>query len=151
MRALFRLVALVIATVVVFGGCNLMQGGPGTLRNHARARILIKEVKGVCTVRTVPKSHPVLKNEETEIVWDIKVKDRCFDGYDFVLKWKAAGRNPTRCTEIASTDIGNSRQRLKCDLASEVADDNYFYSVWIRKTGEADRMLEDPDVEIITF
>jgi hypothetical protein len=155
MRFLVRII-FVVAVMVSLAGCggNGTQGGtpePDAGRHHARARILIKEDSGgVCVTRTVPNSHAVIKGEEDEIIWDIKVKDGCYPDHDFVLKWKVAGRNPTTCTEIASTDTGSSRQRLKCDLDPSAADGSYGYDVYVRKDG-VDTRIEDPDVEIVTF
>jgi hypothetical protein len=155
MRVLIRLVILVATTVVAFAACGGSGGGntngAGARKSHAAARILIKKDGGVCKSRTIPQHHMLLKDDENEIVWDVKVKDGCLSDSDVVLKWTVAGKNPTTCNEISSADSGQSKTRLHCDLTTTF-DVNYpyVYKVYLRKGG-VDTVIEDPDVEIVTF
>lgn len=140
MRALMPIVVMLLIV-----GCGGRNDNPGILGgHHAKVRILVKKVGGVCKTLTFPKRHAVLNGDEEELVWDIKVKDGCLDAVDLVVKWKDAGKNPSECAQVATNTHGNKRQ-IKCNLKSPVADGIYEYSVTV------DTQVEDPDVEIVTF
>jgi hypothetical protein len=138
--------------------------GPGAAKVHASARILLKENAG-CKSRTIPKSHILLKDDEDEIVWDIKQQGNCLPGdTQLVLKWVDIDpmdpskktvitdrtKVPTECLEINTKDNGN-KSKISCKLRADVTIDKKFaYQVYIRANG-VDTVIEDPDVEIIMF
>jgi hypothetical protein len=145
MRRAFTLsvFAFVIALAT---GCG--QQAQPLRKSHAAARILVKkDANGDCKSRTIPKHHMLLKDDEDEIVWDIKVKDGCLANADLVLKWTAM--NPTACAEV-STAANGSRSTIRCDLASYTLNTPYDYKIYLRANG-SDTLIEDPDVEIVEF
>lgn len=148
MRCLLKFIPAIVALMAV-AGCARSQ--PEIMAAHARVRVLVKKDNaGVCKSRTIPKSHAVLKGEETEIVWDIKVKDNCLDDSHLVLKWVDARKNPTICAEVSTSANGN-KTRIRCNLVADpVVGTGYDYKVYLRK-GTEDILIEDPDVEIVMF
>ena len=150
MRPLRRLMPALLMMIAIVGCAGFLGGGGSARGAHARVRILLKKTEGVCKSRTIPKSHAVLKGEEDEIVWDIKVKDECLADADLVLKWVVSTKNPTECSEISTATHGN-KSRIQCDLVDDpVVDTGYDYKVYLRKGG-TDTLIEDPDVEIVMF
>ena len=150
MRPLRRLMPALFMLIAIVGCAGLLDGGGSARGAHARVRILLKKDGEVCKSRTIPKSHAVLKGEEDEIVWDIKVKDECLADADLVLKWVVSTKNPTKCPEISTATHGN-KSRIRCDLLDDPAvGPGYEYKVYLRKGG-MDTLIEDPDVEIVMF
>lgn len=149
------LVRVIVASIVMgtSAGCVAWFGapGPGARGNHAAARILIKKESGVCKSRTIPKTHVLLKGEETQILWDIRDKgNECLpNGTELVLKWVNSAKNPTTCDVITTAANGN-KNRISCDLKDTAIGDGYVYKVYLRKNG-TDTEIEDPDVEIVMF
>lgn len=158
MKRVSKVVALAIVSALGFASCA-GGGNPRIAGHHASARILIKKVGNDCKSRTIPKSHVLIKDEETEIVWDLKAKDGCLDGdTQLVLKWVDGVKGvitdptkvPTECLEVNTVEHGN-KSKISCKLRSGVPVDTKFaYQVYLRKAGN-DTVIEDPDVEIITF
>jgi hypothetical protein len=153
MRLLLAIIGMSVLVACIGGS-----GGGGTRGTHASARILLKKVNSECKSRTVPPSHVMLKGEEDEIVWQIRVKDGCLDGEThLVIKWVDAMKNPitdpakvpTKCLEINTKDNGN-KSRIHCDLRDDVPEGKYAYQVYLR-VGSSDTVIEDPDVEIVMF
>ena len=150
MRRLRKLLPALLLLIAIVG-CATLGGGGGARGAHARVRILLKkDNEGNCKSRTIPMSHAVVKGEEDEILWDIKVKDNCLADSDLVLKWVVSTKNPTQCSEISTATNGN-KSRIECDLVDDpVVGGGYDYKVYLRKSG-TDTLIEDPDVEIVMF
>ncbi|MDP2320005.1 MAG: hypothetical protein Q8O42_11795 [Acidobacteriota bacterium] len=140
--------AIVIALTA---GCGVTQQQQPGRKSHAAARILVKkDGDGNCKSKTIPRNHMLLKNDENEVVWDIKVKDGCLANAELVLKWIDPARNPTACAEVSTTANGN-KSKIRCDLDTYALNTRYEYQVYLRKAGAADDPIEDPDVEIVEF
>lgn len=135
--------------VTLAAGCGVVQQQQQK-KSHAAARIMVKkDGSGDCKSKTIPRNHMLLKDEEDEVVWDIKVKDGCLASAELVLKWKDAARNPTTCAEVSTTANGN-KSRIRCDLSTYTLNTRYEYAVFLR-AGGVDTEIEDPDVEIVEF
>lgn len=148
MRSTGPVLALAIA-IALTAGCGGTQVQP-LRKSHAAARILLKkDGDGNCKSKTIPRNHMLLKGEEDEVVWDIKVKDGCLANAELVLKWKVAARNPTTCAEVSTTANGN-KSRIRCDLSTYTLNTRYEYAVFLR-AGGVDTEIEDPDVEIVEY
>lgn len=142
--------AIVAAVAAACGQAQPSGGGAMNRGTHASARILVKkDGGGVCKSRTIPKSHVIIKGDEDEIVWDLKVKDGCLASADLVLKWTLSTKNPTTCTEVSTAANGN-KSRIRCNLATDALGTGYDYKVYLR-VGGVDTLIEDPDVEIVEF
>ena len=134
-------------------------GGPALRGNSPSARILLRK-DGTCKSRTVPPSHILIKDDDEDISWDLKVKDQCLDGdTHLVIKWHDGttaktvitdpAKVPTTCLEINTKDHGN-KNHISCKLRNPAPVGKFFYNVYLRN-GTSDTLIEDPDVEIIMF
>ena len=125
-------------------GATGATGTPGGKGAHAKIRI---NFKADCTLRTIPKNHEVLLDEEELLVWRIKDQYGCLKDADLVIRW-GTGNGPSMCSEISTATHGNKTE-IKCDLNPSATAGKYPYTLYKKPNVGAETAYADPDVEIV--